>query len=58
MSAGVLSGLQHQYEGLGASWVGSIPTHSRQVTLMINDNKLLISIKNSDSDKNFYLKLK
>lgn len=33
MSAGVLSGLQNQYEGLGASWVGSIPTHSRHYYL-------------------------
>ena len=30
MSAGVLSGLQNQYGGLRASWVGSIPTYSRQ----------------------------
>ena len=29
MGAGVPSGLQNQCEGLGASWVGSIPTHSR-----------------------------
>lgn len=34
MSAGVLSGLQNQYEGLGASWVGSIPTHSRHATYL------------------------
>ncbi len=30
MGSGVPSGLQNQYEELGASWVGSIPTHSRQ----------------------------
>ena len=30
MGAGVPAGLQHQFEGLVASWVGSIPTHSRQ----------------------------
>lgn len=30
MSSGVLSGLQNLYEGLRASRVGSIPTHSRQ----------------------------
>ena len=30
MGAGVPSGLQNQREGLGASWVGSIPTYSRQ----------------------------
>lgn len=29
MGSGVPSGLQNQYEELGASWVGSIPTHSR-----------------------------
>ncbi len=29
MGAGVPSGLQNQREGLGASWVGSIPTYSR-----------------------------
>lgn len=29
MGAGVPSGLQNQFEGLGASWVGSIPTYSR-----------------------------
>lgn len=31
MSSGVLSGLQNLYKGLRASWVGSIPTHSRQL---------------------------
>lgn len=30
MGSGVPSGLQNQYEELRASWVGSIPTHSRQ----------------------------
>jgi hypothetical protein len=30
MSSGVLSGLQNRREGLRASQVGSIPTHSRQ----------------------------
>ncbi len=29
MGAGVPSGLQNQFEELGASWVGSIPTYSR-----------------------------
>lgn len=33
MGSGVPSGLQNQYEELGASWVGSIPTHSRQYDL-------------------------
>ena len=32
MGAGVSSGLQNQYEGLGASWVGSIPTYSRHIS--------------------------
>lgn len=31
MGSGVPSGLQNQYEELRASWVGSIPTHSRQL---------------------------
>lgn len=31
MGAGVPSGLQNQFEGLVASWVGSIPTYSRQL---------------------------
>lgn len=30
MGSGVPSGLQNQYKELGASWVGSIPTLSRQ----------------------------
>ena len=30
MGTGVPSGLQNQYEGLVASWVGSIPMYSRQ----------------------------
>lgn len=34
MGSGVPSGLQNQYEELGASWVGSIPTHSRQYGLV------------------------
>ncbi len=33
MGAGVPSGLQNQFEGLGASWVGSIPTYSRHLYL-------------------------
>ncbi len=33
MGAGVSSGLQNQYEGLIASWVGSIPTRPRQLIL-------------------------
>ena len=31
MGSGVPSGLQNQYEELRASWVGSIPTLSRQL---------------------------
>lgn len=31
MDSGVPSGLQNQYEELRASWVGSIPVHSRQL---------------------------
>lgn len=31
MGSGVPYGLQNQYEELRASWVGSIPTHSRQL---------------------------
>lgn len=34
MGAGVPSGLQNQREGLGASWVGSIPTYSRHKTYL------------------------
>lgn len=37
MGSGVPSGLQNQYEELRASWVGSIPTLSRQ-NHHINDN--------------------
>ena len=33
MGTGVPSGLQNQYEGLVASWVGSIPMYSRQNNL-------------------------
>lgn len=40
MGSGVPSGLQNQYEELGASWVGSIPTLSRQKRF---DNKLNIN---------------
>lgn len=40
MGSGVPSGLQNQYEELGASWVGSIPTHSRQYNF--NVRKTLI----------------
>ncbi len=42
MGSGVPSGLQNQYEELGASWVGSIPTHSRQYD--INSQRALIWI--------------
>ena len=35
MGSGVPSGLQNQYEELGASWVGSIPTHSRQLNYYV-----------------------
>lgn len=34
MGSGVPSGLQNQYEELRASWVGSIPTHSRQYEIL------------------------
>ncbi len=38
MGSGVPSGLQNQYEELRASWVGSIPTLSRQNKLNIKIN--------------------
>lgn len=44
MGSGVPSGLQNQYEELVASWVGSIPTHSRQSCLVkpITDDRLFL----------------
>ncbi len=38
MGAGVPSGLQNQFEALGASWVGSIPTYSRHKKTHIQKN--------------------
>ena len=35
MGAGVPSGLQNQFEELAASWVGSIPTYSRQTICIV-----------------------
>lgn len=53
MGSGVPSGLQNQYEELGASWVGSIPTHSRQNDL--NSQPVKIWIFSNSTGWLFYI---